>query len=34
MIEVPDEEDIREQVGFDIKEISFKDYVIIIFELK
>jgi uncharacterized protein len=34
MIEVPDEEEIREHVGFDIKEISFKDYVIIIYELK
>jgi hypothetical protein len=34
MIEVPDEEVIREQVGFDVREISFKDYVVIIYELK
>ncbi len=34
MIEVPDEEVIREQFGFDIKEISLKDFVIIIYELK
>jgi uncharacterized protein YggE len=34
VIEVPDEEEIKEQIGFDIKEISFKDYVIIIYELK
>ena len=34
IIEVPDEEEIREQVGFNVKEISFKDYVIIIYELK
>lgn len=34
MIEVPDEEVINEQIGFDIKEISFKDNVTIIFELK
>jgi hypothetical protein len=33
-IEVPDEEIIREEIGFDVKEISFKDYVIIIYELK
>ncbi len=34
MIEVPDEEVINEQIGFDIKEISFKDNVTIIFKLK
>jgi uncharacterized protein YggE len=34
MIEVPDDEVIREQVGFDVKEMSFKDYVVIIYMLK
>jgi len=34
MIEVPDEEIIREQVGFDFKDLLFKDYVIVIYKLK
>jgi len=33
-VEVTDEENIRKEIGFDVKEISFRDHVIIVYELK